>query len=313
LWSEIELQILDEYRQALDAPDLLDWIETSADELSLLGRGKYGIMMNTHVLLARNIYDITVGSRFAGVARLSKLTTGGYRIDVNRMVAGLSTSDYRFWIAHELAHTYLVQHDTLESLSRTRSRTGTSSVDEWLCNRFAAAILVPRWLTKRSQNAFEPGRLLSELFRLESLATKLDVPERMLARRVFHELNEVSHVVLKLGERKQIEIKNDDDVLILETPDDVRPLDYSHGFHCKWAALPASFDRDDRRRIERAVFPRGIIPNLDHGQSAGGLDDEILRRWLSVKIGLDQSTQISSFWTRYGSAIYGRISLHARN
>lgn len=297
MFTEIEARIYEEYRRLFGAESVEEWIENAADNLSILGADKAGcIRLNHQVRTKRNVREVTYHTRFGGLARLVSVDGESFRIELDRRITRVSTRDRRFWIAHELAHTYLVKACTMDYLSHTRQVTGNDSVDEWICNRLAAAILVPMWVVEDRGGVDEVAHDFGEqLWKLSAWADVLDVPERMLARRLFHDLAGIDDILLRLEPRKNGGV----------------------GFECKWAALPPRFSREDRKRVERAVFPNAIVPTLKNLETASGNSALQLQKWLEKKVDgivqVDETTQlgrgIDSRWSRYSSIVYGRILL----
>jgi hypothetical protein len=135
-----------------------------------------------------------------------------------------SVEDHRFWIAHELAHTFWYSRDSVGMpLSPHQRAIGSDPTIEWLCNRAAAAILVPKGLLEAILR--EEGYKLNEetppLHLIPSFARKLRVPQRLLARRWFHDI---------LGIPKNI--------LCVESDRGINSKQLMHGrFRISWEAI----------------------------------------------------------------------------
>jgi Zn-dependent peptidase ImmA (M78 family) len=133
----------------------------------------------------------------------NSLGTSSLRFDKSgRVVIQLRTfrgpEDRRFWIAHEIAHLLWRDPRNLQrSLSHAELQIGADPTIEWLCNRYAAALLVPKSKIGRYFD-LEATPTGAALTRLPSLAKRLRIPQRLLARRYFHDLDRRSVAVLSL-------------------------------------------------------------------------------------------------------------------
>lgn len=291
-WSDVEARIIREYEDALGVRNLEQWIEDAANELSILGsNGNPCVRLNADVLRARRVRTVCADTKFSGLARLVP-ESGSFRIEINRKLAASSTCDRRFWIAHELSHTFLLKRDGLTPLSETKRLTGLITVDEWICDRLAAAILVPRWLIEDFWGSALAQEVSQRFFQLGRWAELFVVPERLLARRLLHDVLIRQDLMIRVKVQSQ----------------------RNAGHLIRWAALPPHFSSDDRKRLERAVLPRTLLPEVGHGEIATSVNSLTLQSWLKCKLCLPTDDGVSfrydsphGQWGKHSDAVYGLL------
>jgi hypothetical protein len=167
----------------------------------------------------------------------------------------------RFAIAHEIGHTlWFAPGKGTEPLSPHQIALGYDREIESLCDRFAAALLLPRasfhaWVDHVSQ-ANGP----SFLARMPETARRFRVPERAVARRYFYEYQPRSVAVVCVARTK--------------------PIDESRGWSTKWCVLPP---RPQRRAADTTVPLRGarVIPDdmMPTGWSSRTHQQSLDGRW----------------------------------
>jgi hypothetical protein len=171
--------------QRIGTANLLEWIDRTAETLAEFGKINTGLVWLTDSLLrARRIVAVEQGE-LAGHARIT-WRGDGYLITCRR---GLPEVDRRFAIAHEIGHTYWFVDGTTRPLSPSQMDVGRDQTIETLCNRFAAALLLPRrwlenWLLRHDWTQRSPRLEL-----IPRVASLLGTPERAVAKRVVHEIH----------------------------------------------------------------------------------------------------------------------------
>jgi len=165
----------------LGTDDLIEWLETEAERVASLGRKHGGpIAFSTALLRDRNISLIGAKPYLPALQTISP-TENGYEI---RYTPFQRVEDRRFGVAHEIAHTFWFGPGAGGNpLSPLQRAIGDDPTIEWLCNRAAAAILLPRSdLTPITEE------VPLVLHKISNLAKLYVVPERLVARRIFHDL-----------------------------------------------------------------------------------------------------------------------------
>ena len=195
----INHQLLADLAQRLGTDDVLRWLEEKTAGLARLGWKKPGhVELGPRLLNAAGISECVGDLRVANDAQIEPDGAGTFRI---RHHCFVSQENQRFWIAHEVIHTlWFREGGKGEPLSRRQRMVGSDPTIEWLCNRGAAALLVPR-------GALE-SLALNEGYRLDdtslpihlviSFAQRLRVHPRLLARRWFHEILDVPENIICL-------------------------------------------------------------------------------------------------------------------
>ena len=173
LWQDLE--------RRLETHDLIDWLETHAERIAALGRtGTGAVEFSTALLRDRDIIS-SRAEQYLPALQIIRATPHGYAICYNPWQR---PEDRRFGIAHEIAHTLWLSPDTFgRPLSPMQRAIGDDPTIEWLCNRAAAAILMPR-----SDLSAILTKVPSVLHLIPFLAKRYLVPERMVARRILHDL-----------------------------------------------------------------------------------------------------------------------------
>ncbi len=183
-------ELLSDLGRKLATEDLLEWIEITAQKYSAFGdRGDY-IEISPELLSAFGVTRYESSRETLGTASVSISSGAGLVIRHHKFQTAY---DQRFWIAHELAHLlWRNPNDRNASLSRYERTLGSDPTVEWLCNRFAAALLLPRGLIRRwisRVNMTAGGHVdYKKIGFIPYLSRQLRVPERLFARRLWHEL-----------------------------------------------------------------------------------------------------------------------------
>ena len=250
-------------------PDLLVWLEGRCSGLARLGISNRCVVLTSKSLLeSARIAEIVCASKINGLACLTASALNGYKISVRGF---LSSQDRRFAIAHEIAHTFWYRTDaTGIPLSRLQAPYGIDETIEWLSNRAAAALLVPKLFLEDYPHDTLIQVYMGSLHLLQRCAHQLDVPERLLARRVSHDLLNQQNILLGLD----VPTREESDACI------------------DWALLPQSARQEDRRKLERKRIPRNAIPQIPQGQTK---QTTISGRWRSFLASRLERSRMSTF------------------
>jgi hypothetical protein len=176
----------------------------------------------------------------------------------------------RFTVAHELAHTYFMQRVGDHTQSIYSTGIGVHAVIEYLCDRFAAALLLPRerfkaWLYERGFEAEAP-----RLDLLSAAARRFDVAPQAIARRYFYHFLQRSCAIVSA--RRAVGTQN---------------------WCASWFAVPGRFDNE----IEGFITPF---------RSARQLPPEMVGRdW---QIGVTSRVDLDSRWRQGVMVMSAKLS-----
>jgi hypothetical protein len=185
----INHQLLADLAKRLGTDDVLRWLEEQTASLARLGWKKPGhVELGSRLLGAAGVSACVGDLKTAEAAQIEPDGAGTYRIRYHYFSPQVNQ---RFWIAHEIVHTFWFRKGGRgEALSRCQRVLGSDPTIEWLCNRGAAALLVPRGALESL--AIRDGYRLNDtplpIHLLTSFAQRLRVHPRLLARRWFHEI-----------------------------------------------------------------------------------------------------------------------------
>lgn len=186
--GSVRSRLIADLSTRVGAGDLFEWIETKAEELGVLhpGAGRGPITLSPTMLRARNVRRV-VEDPMVQRARIVP-GDGGFQIRLNPSLPVLAQ---RFAIAHELGHTFwFASSGETTPLSPCQSVGARDPEIEMLCDRFAAALLLPRQRLFQWLRAYgvEPAdeRPCFEL--LTSAARAFSVAEQAVARRLYVDL-----------------------------------------------------------------------------------------------------------------------------
>lgn len=181
-------RLLEDLSARLGTVDLLQWIEQRTTGLARLGWREGRVALSRDLLESAGIVGVAYDPLVEGLAEMRPAEGGHYQVKVRGFPSAVQR---RFSVAHELAHTFWFAPDLpARALSPWQSQLASDPTIEWLCNRAAAALLVPRGLLEHGIRRFgshidaDPPRL--DL--LWDFAAQYQVPLQMLARRWFHEI-----------------------------------------------------------------------------------------------------------------------------
>jgi hypothetical protein len=185
----INFALIEDLGRRVGTSDLFSWIEERATILARLGWKRPGFVELGERLFAEVGISACVRDRtLTDTARLQPIGDGTYVI---RHHSFSRREDQRFWIAHELAHTFWLDHGGKgQAVSSLQRISGADPTIELLCNRLAAALLVPKGLlqTMLSDEGYRLDDTPPPIHLICTFARKLRVPPRLLARRWFHDI-----------------------------------------------------------------------------------------------------------------------------
>jgi hypothetical protein len=240
-------KLLEDLSTRLGTQSLLEWIEEKTAALAREGWSTESgrVELTSRLLGKAGIKSVSLDPRCTGFAEMRASRPGQYEVSIRAFRTAVNR---RFSLAHEVAHTFWFEPNTAaRPLSKWQSILADDPTIEWLCNRAAAALLVPRGLLERSLS-YHKATLLDDqpkLHLLWDLAAQYGVPIQMLARRWLHDLA-VRYLAL---------------VSLKPFTDDAKS---SSGMMISWSA-----ELDARSTRSRSLYGRSIpphaIPQCDKG------------------------------------------------
>jgi Zn-dependent peptidase ImmA (M78 family) len=175
--------IFRDLKKQIQTNDLLQWIETRAEELSDLGKTRIGEIIFAQKLRdACKIIEITAG-KIGSRAQLS-VEGDGFRIIFKPQ---LTEDARRFAIAHEIGHTIWYRPRSGTTFMSPTIVAHNDYVVEALCDYFAGALLIPNSAVLsilEANKQFRDGILFPPLHLIKQLAKKFNVQERIAAWRM---------------------------------------------------------------------------------------------------------------------------------
>jgi len=173
----------------LDVCSLFSWIDEEGERLALLGLTNGGYVEFTDAIKReRNIADILPGRVLNEDACILPEKNQRYVIYYKNK---LPIHRRRFAVAHEIAHTYWFAPGGLcQPLSSIQRNATIDPNIEYLCDRFAGALLLPRMhLLQVLRHCGYRDRLeVPPLHLIQSLSRMYNVADQAVARRLFFEL-----------------------------------------------------------------------------------------------------------------------------
>lgn len=270
----------------LHVSDLFSWIDEEGERLALLGLADSSYVEFTDAIKwERNISDILPDQALKQDACILPEENQGYVIYYKQ---DLPRHRRRFAIAHEIAHTYwFAPGAECKPLSPIQRNGSIDPNIEYLCDRFASALLVPRedLLRALKQCGYRDQSEMPPLHLIQRLSGIYSVADQAVARRLFFELfpTRTAIVCVKITRL---------------TPDlfDVdRELTTRH--EISWCALPAELQQKELVSGFRIPFktsgrliPPDMIPSV-----------------------LDNDTQKCTLDSRWWGGIQGQPSNKARS
>lgn len=255
----------------LRTPDLFRWIDEEAERLAQKGLTARGsVDFNEAICHERRIVRIAERD-LSGDACMEDLDDGFViyyrpRLPIPRM---------RFAIAHEIGHTYWFEaNGGRKPLSPFQSPFGTDPTIEYLCDRFASALLLPRnsFLSRIKRLCHSDEVRIPPLHLIPRLAKEYSVAEQAVARRLFFDIRSQRVAVLCVereatsGDRQ-------------EAADRWKAI---------WCALPAELHQRQSvsgfsipLKTYGRVIPNNMIPQVQSDTSVGCILDQ--RWWVGLQ------------------------------
>lgn len=185
-----------------ETDDIVEWVDCEGQRLASLGKVDKGYInvVSEKLRQERNILRVfrdDAISADACIVPQEDFYRVHYRIGVKQHL--------RFAMAHEIGHTYWFKAGGGgQPLSSFQRRVGEDPEIEWLCNRFASALLMPRdYLFE--QIGKEARKLIGRiplLHLIPSMARFFFVSEEVAARRLVYELFSRNEAILSLKHSK---------------------------------------------------------------------------------------------------------------
>lgn len=276
--------ILDDLQTILDTSSILEWIDEKAEQLAQLGTRPTGrIEFTPAILQARRISEIRP-QRLPGQARIVP-TQAGYRIDIQ---ANLPPEVRRYRIAHELGHTYwFAPGGEGKPLSSAQVDPYWDLNIEFLCDRFAAALLLPRTeiLQRLATQNCTQEPIITILNNIPELAARYQVPERIVTERMAFILFDRDSRILCV---RQVPLR------LQLSPKDAAP----DSWNLSWYAIPdqlagrktaEGIKRQNSRSVSRRKIPVDMIPDWTSNETQQGLIDG---RWYRLVAGQESETAV---------------------
>ena len=234
--------LLSDLAKKLGTTNLLNWIEEKAELLASFGDTGIWIELTPLLMHHAGADGCQYSNTVIGTSQLSISHDGVTVVEHHNYC---EPEDRRFWIAHELGHIlWRTLEDSKAPLSNVERQIGSDLTIEWLCNRFAAALLTPRFVLRRAFESIGNGAFPIDynidLSFIPDLARKLRVPERLLARRIYHEVSGNTLSIFRV-DRENSTVKTD------------------LAYKIRWEAMPRFLITKTKRLVGRNI-PRGMLP-----------------------------------------------------
>jgi Zn-dependent peptidase ImmA (M78 family) len=151
---------------------------------------------NLHNLLEkRRIQNILVSNNISFPAKIKK-DKDSFVIYINKRINWSSSTEYRYYIAHEIAHTFQYDLQDKNPTELTSFLPGTIEL-EFFCNRIARSILMPRKTLipfLKIYNSIDDNNFSIKEF--NKLSKKFNVDHKITLQRIFNDLNYFKKIVL---------------------------------------------------------------------------------------------------------------------
>lgn len=195
----LNADLVSDLQLRIGTSDLLEWIEAEADVLSQLGARPSGYIEFTKSILSSRSVKGIHRERVTGRACIRPADNGLYTIYCRK---DLPDSVARFAIAHELGHTlWFAPGGKAKPLSPMQSKLGTDTTVEYLCNRFAASLLLPRTRMRELLSVgASPESVCANapLHLIPIVSSKFRIAERAVARRLFFEISRRNVAIVRI-------------------------------------------------------------------------------------------------------------------
>ena len=174
--------LIEDLQGRLGTKNLASWIDFQADLLSSDGRVAAGYIHFSQELLQKRRIKRICEARVVGKACIKPAHDDYYEITYDPK---LSVPALRFAIAHEIGHTYWFRPGGgAKPLSPLQRRLGRDPDIEYLCNRFAEALLLPLSAVRSLENHYGYNEVPS-LHAIREISTRFKLSEQAVVRRLF--------------------------------------------------------------------------------------------------------------------------------
>lgn len=299
----INQNLIKDLENRLGVDDIFSWLDLEGERLAQYGMTKEGYVEFTSTLKSERgiseIKEVPGGLR----GEDASIVPGSGAIDyVIHFKQGIPENHMRFAIAHEIGHTYWFKKSgTLDPLSPFQVSTIHDASIEFLCDKFAAALLLPRndLLKLLEKWGVSPNPEIPPLHLIRLLAQRYKIAEQAVARRLFYQLIPRKYALLCI---KSVGSK----ITNLDLFEDKR-LSRNLKWKVVWCALP---DEDQHYRLSNDVripfktsgraIPDEMIPSI--AQNGTCILDLDLRWWKGVQGQPSKYSRISfKYHPRLGS------------
>lgn len=195
---DINPHLVRDLQTRLRTTDLLEWIEAQAERLASTCSTEGHIEFTSEIYRSRKIRDV-YPEELVGAAAIRPAIGDQYDIFYNPFYKQKNPPRWRFAIAHELGHTYwFAPGGGGKPLSPVQWKLGRDPGIEYLCNRFAAALLMPRERLTKFVDMLK-GEIDIPIHVVAAASTAFGVPDRAAARRIFFETFQKNVAIVCLG------------------------------------------------------------------------------------------------------------------
>lgn len=246
----------------LGVSDIFSWIDNEGQHLAEYGMCSHGcVEFNDKLKKECNISNIKmIPNGIIGEDACIIPKDEQYQILYKK---GLPSNRMRFAIAHEIGHTYWFRNSgNTFYISPLQTTIRHNSSIEYLCDRFAAALLLPKkdiikWL---EINNILNDMSIPPLHIVQAIAKRYRVADQAVARRLFYHL--FPRKIALLAIKKNIVIQS-----LLEDEEDDNPK-----WRVVWCALPADIQQCELSsdikiplRTSGRIIPDEMIPDVSEG------------------------------------------------
>lgn len=198
----IRNDLLKDLAERIGTSDLLEWIEERSSRLARLGWTKPGVVRLTRRLLQECRIDRIMPMQ-SKLPRIASLVPAGDRKFIIYYKQSIVGTRLRFALAHEIGHTLWLDNSRdigPRPISPLQQIFGEDPTIEFLCNRFGAALLLPRAAVMKIYTETTKGlpHGLIALHLIPGFALRFDVDEQLVARRLAYELFPTEVVLIAL-------------------------------------------------------------------------------------------------------------------
>lgn len=252
--------LIEDLEAKLHTNNLFSWIDEEGERLASFGLTKRGsVEFTSELMRERKIIDILPGNIIKEDACIIP-KKDHYIIYYKK---GLPLHRRRFAIAHEIGHTYWFRPDggknPLSPIQQKISSFNSRQNIEYLCDRFAAALLLPYQHLLLSLNYLQ-DQTIPPLHLIPRLAKDYCVADQAVARRMFFQLFQRKLAILCI--RKEMPLA------LPLVPMNQR----TYSWKVSWCALPAELHQHGTiagikipLKSSARTIPEEMIPKISEG------------------------------------------------